>query len=244
MNNFFENWRRTLKEAAAPCDGSVVIFMSGAPGSGKSTVINALPKNFPVINPDVEFEAALANAGISANMQGMSDRRKELRAALEEGEPTPERKEEIEQEINKINSDFSTAMKLMYQANHNVEQRISNSIKDPKCLDFLVDGTGASPAKMELRVNALKDRGYKVGLIFVDSDQEAAVQRNLDRSKKGGRSLPTKIVISTHEKVRANKELYSKMFGDNFIYLNNTGTPKDLSDATRAILKDHPLFKI
>ena len=257
MKLLLENWRRFLKEEdrdtyddevvkrnkatftsnslaeeETSCPDSLVVFMAGGPGSGKSSVISGLGlDNFVVLNPDDNFESELASLGISANMQGMSDRRKELRTQLEV-EPSPE----AQAEVDKITADFSAAMKAFNSANRKHEDEVERLINSEECNSFVVDGTGATFSRMENRVERLREKGYKVAMVFVDVDPAAAEERNLARSSTGGRSLPTKVVTKTHDKVQANKAAYAKMFGDNFIFIDNSGTEEQLKGAMKSAI--------
>ena len=221
-----------MNEEETSCPDSLVVFMAGGPGSGKSSVISGLGlDNFVVLNPDDDFESELASLGISANMQGMSDRRKELRTQLEV-EPNPE----AEAEVDKITADFSAAMKAFNSANRKHEDEVERLINSEECNSFVVDGTGATFSRMENRVERLKEKGYKVAMVFVDVDPAAAEERNLARSSTGGRSLPTKVIAKTHDKVQANKAAYAKMFGDNFISVDNSGSEEQLKGAMKSAI--------
>lgn len=90
-----ESWRRYLNESGfgegTPPDGEFykkqikyleednggrpkVIFMSGAPGSGKTTVINKLGlENMEIINPDEFYEPALEKAGLGKNIRKIKE---------------------------------------------------------------------------------------------------------------------------------------------------------------------------
>ena len=62
-----ESWRKFLNEEDS--FGGKAIFMAGAPGAGKSTVIDKLGlENMEVINPDEFYEPALEKAGLGKNI--------------------------------------------------------------------------------------------------------------------------------------------------------------------------------
>ena len=231
MKILFENWRKYLTEEVS-CPDSLVVFMAGGPGSGKSSVISGLGlNNFTVLNPDDAFESELASLGISANMQGMSDRRKELRTQLEV-EPNPE----AQAEVDKITADFSSAMKAFNSANKGHEAEVERLIDGDECNSFVVDGTGATFSRMKNRVERLRNKGYKVAMVFVNVDPATAEERNLARSSTGGRSLPTKVIAKTHDKVQANKQAYADLFGDNFIFIDNSGSEEQLKGAMKSAI--------
>ena len=85
MKLLFENWRKFLNEEEA--QPGKVIFMAGAPGSGKSTVIEKLGlENMEIINPDEFYEPALEKAGLGKNVAQIrgdfKDARQELKDLL------------------------------------------------------------------------------------------------------------------------------------------------------------------
>jgi len=241
MKMIMESWRKFLIETSNNCSNHMVVFLAGGPGSGKSEVVKNLPLDLPIINPDKEFERKMDTEGLSLNMQGLSDYRKELRAELE-GDVTPERSQEIEKEIEKISSDFSNAMKIFYAANANVDAEVDSRIKSDECSSFIIDGTGASFNRVKGRVKALQAKGYRVGMVFIDADNEQAVSRNLQRATSGGRSLPTKVVQSVYDKVQKNLSAYENLFGENFLYINNRGEFAELPSIVRSAAANHPLF--
>lgn len=234
MKLLLENWRQYLDEEDGSCENNLVVFMAGGPGSGKGTVLRNLGLNLPVINPDDEFERELQAQGISMNMQGMSDERKQLHGQLET-EEDPEMQTALQMKIDDISSQFSTAMKIFHRSNKNTETEIENRINSDDCSSYIIDGTAASYNVVSSRVERLRARGYKVAMVFVDADPLDAEERNVTRSSHGGRSLPTKIISKVHDKVQANRQPYADLFGDNFIYVDNRGSQEDL----KAVMKSN-----
>jgi len=83
MKLLFENWRKFLNEEEA--QPGKVIFMAGAPGSGKSTVIEKLGlENMEIINPDEFYEPALEKAGLGKNVAQIRGDFKEARQELKD----------------------------------------------------------------------------------------------------------------------------------------------------------------
>ena len=234
MKLLLENWRQYLDEEDGSCENNLVVFMAGGPGSGKGTVLRNLGLNLPVINPDDEFERELQAQGISMNMQGMSDERKQLHGQLET-EEDPEMQTALQMKIDDISSQFSTAMKIFHRSNKNTETEIENRINSDDCSSYIIDGTASSYNVVSSRVERLRARGYKVAMVFVDADPLDAEERNVTRSSHGGRSLPTKIISKVHDKVQANRQPYADLFGDNFIYVDNRGSQEDL----KAVMKSN-----
>ncbi len=234
MKLLLENWRQYLDEEDGSCENNLVVFMAGGPGSGKGAVLRSLGLNLPVINPDDEFERELQAQGISMNMQGMSDERKQLHGQLET-EEDPEMQTALQMKIDDISSQFSTAMKIFHRSNKNTETEIENRINSDDCSSYIIDGTASSYNVVSSRVERLRARGYKVAMVFVDADPLDAEERNVTRSSHGGRSLPTKIISKVHDKVQANRQPYADLFGDNFIYVDNRGSQEDL----KAVMKSN-----
>ena len=234
MKLLLENWRQYLDEENGSCENNLVVFMAGGPGSGKGAVLRSLGLNLPVINPDDEFERELQAQGISMNMQGMSDERKQLHGQLET-EEDPEMQTALQMKIDDISSQFSTAMKIFHRSNKNTETEIENRINSDDCSSYIIDGTASSYNVVSSRVERLRARGYKVAMVFVDADPLDAEERNVTRSSHGGRSLPTKIISKVHDKVQANRQPYADLFGDNFIYVDNRGSQEDL----KAVMKSN-----
>jgi hypothetical protein len=108
MKLLMENWRKYIKESGfgegTPPKGELykkqvkyleeevqgnpkVIFMAGAPGSGKSSVIEALGlEGVEIVNPDIFYEPALEKAGLGLNLEKIKndylDARDELKELL------------------------------------------------------------------------------------------------------------------------------------------------------------------
>jgi predicted ABC-type ATPase len=67
MKLLMESWRQYLKEDEGPLRKA--IFMAGAPGSGKSTVIDKLGLDtLEIINPDEFYEPALEKSGLGKDI--------------------------------------------------------------------------------------------------------------------------------------------------------------------------------
>jgi hypothetical protein len=81
----------------------------------------------------------------------------------------------------------------------------------------IVDGTGASLNVMKKNVKEFTDKGYDVQMMFVETSKDVAVARNKARKE---RSLSTKIVEGTWEKVQGNKKAYQELFGERFAEVN------------------------
>ena len=101
---------------------------------------------------------------------------------------------------------------------------------------IILDGTGASVAATEAKIQALEELGYEVSMVYVNTPKETAVARNKARKE---RSLPNFIVERTWDAVNENREIYAGRFGDKFYEINTEGLkqgeiPSDVSSAIRS----------
>jgi len=78
-----ESWRNYLNEEEEL--QKKVIFMAGAPGAGKSTVIDKLGlQDMEIINPDEFYEPALEKCGLGKNIKKIKEDYTAARASLKE----------------------------------------------------------------------------------------------------------------------------------------------------------------
>ena len=99
MKVILESWKKFVSEQKTVTPR--IIFMAGAPGSGKSTAIKELGlSNMNVINPDDFYEPALERAGLGKNITRVKDEytdaRDKLIAALEIDTEEKNKHDEIE----------------------------------------------------------------------------------------------------------------------------------------------------
>ena len=106
-------------------------------------------------------------------------------------------------------------------------------------LGVVIDGTGKNLDKMKNQAQALKDLGYDVAMVFVDTDLDTTIERDKNRD----RTLGASAVTSMWNKVQANKKDFKSMFGQMFIDIDNSIDPtrkggfKDLSKPTQDAFK-------
>jgi shikimate kinase len=105
-------------------------------------------------------------------------------------------------------------------------------------LGLVVDGTGKDPDKIAAQAQKVKDLGYDVAMIFVNTDLDTALQRNRMRA----RSLPDKEVESYWKAVQANTGKFQQMFGkQNFLVVDNS-EGKDYNQETLRAYRDAKKF--
>ena len=87
-------------------------------------------------------------------------------------------------------------------------------------LGLVIDGTGKDYAKIEKQATALRELGYEVAMIFVNTDLDTALERNRMRA----RSLPDQQVEKMWKDVQKNLGKFQNFFRQKmFIVDNSTG---------------------
>ena len=84
-------------------------------------------------------------------------------------------------------------------------------------IGMLVDGTGGKYDKMVRQKETAEALGYDTMLLFVDTSEEIAVERNANRDRK----LPEKKVRELWSDVQNNKDAFQNLFGDKMVVVNN-----------------------
>ena len=98
-------------------------------------------------------------------------------------------------------------------------------------LGLVIDGTGKDPSKIVKQSKMLKELGYDVAMIFVNTDMETALNRNRMRA----RSLPDKEVESYWKAVQRNVGKFQTLFGkQNFLVVDNSEGKEYQKETLRA----------
>ena len=84
-------------------------------------------------------------------------------------------------------------------------------------IGMLIDGTGGRYDKMVRQKETAEALGYDTMLLFVDTSEEIAVERNANRERK----LPEKKVRELWSDVQNNKDAFQNLFGDKMVVVNN-----------------------
>lgn len=106
-------------------------------------------------------------------------------------------------------------------------------------LGLIVDGTGKDLDDVKEECQAMMDMGYEVGMIFVNTPLETSIERDKNRE----RTIGPKLVTQTWKAVQANRNDLKRMFGAQFIEIENatTTTIEDLTaQANKAMQKLKP----
>ena len=102
-------------------------------------------------------------------------------------------------------------------------------------LGLIIDGTGKDYGKISTQAANLKQIGYNVHMIFVNTTLEIALQRNQERE----RTVDEKIAIQSWKQVQSNIGKFQQFFGPkNFIIVDNNVPDTD------ANLFDHVFKKV
>ena len=94
-------------------------------------------------------------------------------------------------------------------------------------LGMVIDGTGKDYNKITTDASTLRQIGYDVHMIFVNTSLEVALKRNTQRP----RQVPEKIVIDSWNQVQSNIGKFQKFFGNkNFIIVDNNNVNDNVFD--------------
>ena len=167
------------------------IFLAGPAGSGKSYTIKQL------IQPD-QF-----------NVVNVDDTYEELLKTAGLGMSQKDFGPE----------ELSQAAKLMGQAQKDTKEKYSKLSQERK--NIIIDGTGAAINPVVKKKEELEALGYETFMIMIWVSPITSLEQNIERGVKDGRSLLPQIVLRTWRDVNKNIDEYRKIFGDNFILINN-----------------------
>ena len=91
-------------------------------------------------------------------------------------------------------------------------------------LGLIIDGTGKDYDKIARQATQLKQLGYDVHMIFVNTSLDTALERNATRDRK----LPDSIVTKSWNDVQKNLGKFSQYFRRNFIVVDNNNAKEDV----------------
>ena len=94
-------------------------------------------------------------------------------------------------------------------------------------LGMVIDGTGKDYSKITTDASGLKQLGYDVHMIFVNTSLDVALERNSKRP----RSVPEDIVKKSWNQVQQNIGAFQRFFGNkNFIIVDNNNVNDNVFD--------------
>ena len=91
-------------------------------------------------------------------------------------------------------------------------------------LGLIIDGTGKDYDKIARQATQLKQLGYDVHMIFVNTSLDTALERNATRDRK----LPDSIVTKSWNDVQKNLGKFSQYLRRNFIVVDNNDAKEDV----------------
>jgi cytidylate kinase len=91
-------------------------------------------------------------------------------------------------------------------------------------LGLIIDGTGKDYDKIAKQATQLKQIGYDVHMIFVNTSLETALERNAKRD----RTVPRSIATKSWKTVQSNMGKFSQYFRQNFIVVDNNDSEEDV----------------
>jgi hypothetical protein len=87
---------------------------------------------------------------------------------------------------------------------------------------LIVNGTGDDVEKIKKIKERLEDLGYETSMVMVNTANEVSRQRNIDRGRRGGRTVPEEIRSEKWNAVQKARPEHAKMFGGNYIEFDNS----------------------
>ena len=112
--------------------------------------------------------------------------------------------------------------KLRDKAKSVTKSRMGNYVDGR--LGLIIDGTGKEYDKIAKQATGLKQLGYDVHMIFVNTSLETALKRNAARE----RTVPRSIATKSWKTVQSNMGKFSQYFRQNFIVVDNNDSDEDV----------------
>ena len=177
-------------------------FLAGGPGSGKSYVVRSTTggTGLRIVNSDDIFEKYLKDAGFDMDMSTVKAER--------EAEERDKMRKRAKKLTRTRMGDVTTG-KGGY-----LEGRIG----------LIIDGTGKDYEKIAKQATQLKQLGYDVHMIFVNTSLDTALERNAKRE----RTVPTDVATRSWNAVQRNIGKFSQYFRQNFVVVDNNDSEEDV----------------
>ena len=170
-------------------------FLAGGPGSGKSYVVRS------------------TTGGTGLRIVNSDDLfEKYLKDAGFDMDMSTKKAEREAEERDKMRKRAKQLTKKR-QANY-LEGRIG----------LIIDGTGKDYEKIAKQATQLKQLGYDVHMIFVNTSLDTALERNAKRE----RTVPTDVATRSWKDVQRNIGKFSQYFRQNFVVVDNNNSEEDV----------------
>ena len=111
---------------------------------------------------------------------------------------------------------------LRQKAKTTTKKKLDNYVEGR--LGLIIDGTGKEYDKIAKQATGLKQLGYDVHMIFVNTSLETALKRNAKRE----RTVPRSIATKSWKTVQSNMGKFSQYFRQNFIVVDNNDSDEDV----------------
>ena len=224
--------RKTIRRLILESNSTVgfkMIFLAGLPGGGKSTLVERLGigDQFTNCNIDHFYEDDLIPELGTADLAQVEDDYSPLekkRKKWLDGKG-PDLTAEEREEHTRLASIRSRAQSMFQGAIKSFKAQVGEVCQIGS--NFIIDGTASNAKKIIEDKKRYESMGYECAMIFVDIDVEMSVERNIQRGKKGGRSIANHIIRRQGQGMSGNIEPYAIEFGENFFLVENRGTLED-----------------
>ena len=178
-------------------------FMAGGPGSGKSYA--------------VELGIGQAQKGVKVTAQGLK---------VVNSDDVFEKYLRDAQLNFKMDANQGKQRDALRQRAKVITKKKQDNYVEGR-LGMVIDGTGKDYNKITTDASGLRQIGYDVHMIFVNTSLEVALKRNTQRP----RQVPEKIVIDSWNQVQQNIGKFQRYFGNkNFVIVDNNEVSDDVFD--------------
>lgn len=208
--------------------------MAGGAGSGKGfTVSNIIGLEAKIFNVDDLKELYVKVIG-----KGSKD------SKISKGEEKKSFDFKNPEEVSYLHQKISNKAYLKKQENAFYSNN-QESQENERIPNVIYDITGDKAAKLERIGKMLKDMGYKTSLVWVVTNREVALLRNLSRS----RTVPDSVFHDTHNNV--NKTIFpflesdsAKYYDEAWVVFSSEGGIKSQSKEEKELFKKNRVVKI
>ena len=93
-------------------------------------------------------------------------------------------------------------------------------------LGLIIDSTARDVEKIQQEAKNLRNLGYDIHMVFVNTSLDVALDRNRNRPRK----LPDAIIINSHKQIQKNMGRLQRIFGArNFVVVDNNEPAEDVN---------------
>jgi dephospho-CoA kinase len=190
------------------------IFLTGGPGSGKSHIASNLF--------DIPPQSTVSNHGLKLINSDI-----EFEFFLKQRKIDFNLSRLSNEEFNKLTSEPES---VRHKAKELSLKKLSLYKKSK--LGLIIDGTGDVIDSIQFKKRNMELHGYDCYLIFVNTKLEIAHERNFRRDRK----LPSELVTLIWKDCQRNMGHFQKIFGTNFIMVDNSKTGELDKSISRSVL--------